>query len=144
MKKILISIFICFCSIFTNAQTVEIQVDIEDDFLNIPLRHVKVSILSPDSIQIVDSLKSISLEDENGNLMQVPTSDGQVDAKWQGNAAFVKFLRENPVTREHFEKLLDEKLLTGKVGVSISQEEIDELEQMNLEIEEIAEVAATK
>lgn len=85
----------------------------------------------------------LRLEDENGNLMQVPTSDGQVDAKWQGNAAFVKFLRENPVTREHFEKLLDEKLLTGKVGVSISQEEIDELEQMNLEIEN-SEVAATK
>ena len=70
MKKILISIFICFCSIITNAQTIEIQVDIEDDFLKIPLRHVKVSILSPDSIQIVDSLKSISLEDGNGKLQK--------------------------------------------------------------------------
>ena len=84
------------------------------------------------------------LEDENGNLMQVPTSNGHVDAKWQGNAGFVNFLRENPVTREYFEKLLDEKLVTGKVGVSISQEEIDELEQMNLEIDGSAEVAATK
>jgi len=70
MKKILISILLCFCSILTNAQTVEIQVDIKDDFLNIPLRYVKVSIYSLDSILIVDSLKSISLENSNGEIQK--------------------------------------------------------------------------
>ena len=90
----------------------------------------------------------LRLEDENGNLLQVETSEGKIDAKWNGNAAFVACLRENPVTREYFEKLLDQKLATGKVGVSLSREEIDELENLNSEIDGIEkaseEAAATE
>lgn len=90
----------------------------------------------------------LKLIDENDNLMQVKTSTGMVDAKWQSNAKFVDFLRENPVTRQYFEELLDEKLATGKVvGNSVSKEEIEELEQLNLEVEtsvDDKEIAATK
>lgn len=88
----------------------------------------------------------IRYEDESGDILQVKTEDGDVVGKWNGNSAFVNFLRESPMAREYFEKLLDEKLATGKVGVSISEEEIAEIEKVNenIELEEDSEVAATK
>lgn len=90
----------------------------------------------------------IRYEDENGNLLQVKSNEGLIDAKWQGNSKFIDFLRDNPSTREMFEKILDEKLTTGNVGVSLSKDEIQELEQMNLAIEKEVDVedeaAATK
>lgn len=87
----------------------------------------------------------LKLVDDNDNLMQVKTSTGMVDAKWQSNAKFVDFVRENPISREYFEKLLDEKLSTGKiVGNSVSKEEMEELEQLNIQIDRSSEVAATK
>lgn len=85
----------------------------------------------------------VRLENESGDIMQVETGSGKVDAKWNGNAAFVNFLRENPVAREYFERLLDEKLVTGKVGVSLDETEITELEKLNSEIvDESSEEAA--
>lgn len=88
----------------------------------------------------------LKLVDENDNLMQVKTFTGMVDAKWQSNAKFVDFVRENPLAREYFEKLLDEKLASGKVvGNSVSKDEIEELEQLNIQLDTQAnEVATTK
>lgn len=88
----------------------------------------------------------LKLIDENDNLMQVKTASGMVDAKWQSNAKFVEFLRENPTARLYFEELLDEKLSSGKVvGNSVSKEEMEELEQLNINVEtSIEEIATTK
>lgn len=77
----------------------------------------------------------LRFEDDNGDILQVKTTNGEVEGKWNGNAAFVTFLRENPISRKYFEKLLDEKLVTGKVGVSLDSDEIAELEKINKEIE---------
>lgn len=77
----------------------------------------------------------LRLEDESGDVLKVPTNDGEIEAKWNGNASFVNFLRENDNTRKYFENLLDEKLATGKVGVSLDIEEIEKLNKVNEEIE---------
>lgn len=77
----------------------------------------------------------LRLEDESGDVLKVPCNDGEIEAKWNGNASFVNFIRENESTRKHFENLLDEKLATGKVGVSLSIEEIEELSKLNQEID---------
>ena len=82
------------------------------------------------------------------NLKKVPSSDGEVEAKWNGKGKFTDFLRENPEGLSFFEKLLDEKLSSGSAGESVSAEEAKELEDMNKEIEaaasEFSETAATE
>lgn len=79
----------------------------------------------------------LRLENEEGDPIQVPYEDGTVDAKWNGNANFVKFLRENPSTLSYFEDLLNKKLEGGTTkGVALSDEEIKAIEKANKEIEE--------
>jgi recombination protein RecA len=85
---------------------------------------------------------------DKDNLKKVPSSEGEIEAKWNGKAKFADFLRDNPEGRTFFEKLLDEKLSTGTAGESVSDEEMKELEEMNSEIEaaanEFEETAATE
>lgn len=76
----------------------------------------------------------LRFEDESGEIIKVPSDKGEIEARWNGNAAFVNFLRENDSTKQYFEKLLDEKLATGKVGVSLSREEIEEIEKAEAQL----------
>lgn len=80
----------------------------------------------------------IRLNDESGDVIKVPcdeTESGDIDAKWNGAAKFTEFLRNNPKTLEYFSKILDEKLAGGTTGVSVSAEEIAEMEALNKEID---------
>jgi len=85
---------------------------------------------------------------DKDNMKKVPSSDGEVEAKWNGKAKFTDFLRDNPEAVEFFTRLLDEKLSSGSAGESVSTEEVKELEDMNKEIEAVAnefeETAATE
>lgn len=83
----------------------------------------------------------LRLENESGDVIKVPSNKGEVEAKWNGNANFVNFIREDEITRKYFEKLLDEKLSQGTVGgVSLSIEEIAELEKIESQIKESTEI----
>lgn len=59
-KSLLMGILLLCCCIRAVAQTVKIQVDIEDEFLKMPLSGVKLSVLTPDSAVVVDSASCIS------------------------------------------------------------------------------------
>lgn len=52
------------------AQTIDVDIDVEDDFLKMPLQGVKVSLLTTDSMVVVDSLKSVSVRDSRGRLLR--------------------------------------------------------------------------
>lgn len=77
----------------------------------------------------------ISYLDEEGNVLNVPSNNGEVAGKWNGKASFVNFLRENSEARELFESLLDKKLTGGSTGVSLSNEEIEHLSNLEKEID---------
>ncbi|MCM1346780.1 MAG: hypothetical protein NC206_06805, partial [Bacteroides sp.] len=53
-----------------SAQTVSIEVDIEDDFLKVPLQGVKVSILTTDSVLVTDSVHCVSFKMRDGRLFK--------------------------------------------------------------------------
>ncbi len=67
----LLLVVLCFSCTQLSAQTIDIEVSIEDDYLNIPLSGVKVSVLNPDSTVVVDSATSILYKDRNGKLLKV-------------------------------------------------------------------------
>jgi hypothetical protein len=71
---------------------------------------------------------------DKDNMKKIPSSDGEVEAKWNGKAKFTEFLRENPESVDFFTKLLDEKLSSGSTGESVSTEEAKELEALNSEL----------
>ena len=68
-------------------------------------------------------------EDESGDVMQVPSLNGDIDGKWNGNAKFVEFLREDSAALNFFENLLEEKLRGGLGGISLTDEEIEALRE---------------
>lgn len=76
----------------------------------------------------------LRLENEEGDVMKVPSNNGEVDAKWNGNANFVNFIKENEPTRTFFEKLLEKKMSEGKVGVALTSEEIQAIRDEELAI----------
>ena len=57
MKKLWWTMFVlCFCCIGASAQkTIDVTGDIMDEYLNMPLKDVKISLLNPDSTVVVDS-----------------------------------------------------------------------------------------
>lgn len=84
----------------------------------------------------------LRLENEEGDLIKVPCANGVVEAKWNGNANFVNYLRENEPTKKYFEDMLNAHLDGGTfTGVSLSDEEIKAIEKAEAEIEK--QIAAT-
>lgn len=85
---------------------------------------------------------------DKDNMKKIPSSDGEVEAKWNGKAKLTEFLRENTESVDFFTKLLDEKLSSGSTGKSVSTEEAKELEALNSEIDaaasEFEETAVTE
>ena len=67
-KGLLIYVLMFFCCVHIS---IEFVGEIEDDFLQIPLSGVKVSILNPDSTVVVDSAKTVDFRDRNGKLLKV-------------------------------------------------------------------------
>lgn len=54
-----------------NAQTIDLEVEVEDDFLKVPLTGVKVSVLTSDSVVVVDSIsRSVSMKNRSGKLLK--------------------------------------------------------------------------
>ena len=76
----------------------------------------------------------LRLENEEGDVIKVPSDNGDVEAKWNGNANFVKFVKENDSARIFFEKLLEKKMAEGKVGVALTSEEIQAIRDEDLAI----------
>lgn len=81
---------------------------------------------------------------DKDNLKKVPSSNGEVEAKWNGKAKFTEFLRENPEGLDFFEKLLDERLSAGTSGEAVSEDEMKELEKFNDEIDAVSEELNTE
>ncbi len=74
MKKLWWTMFVlCFCCTGASAQkTIDLVGDIIDEFLNVPLTGVKISVLNPeDSTVVVDSANISHVVDRNGKLLQV-------------------------------------------------------------------------
>lgn len=63
-------ILLLCCCIRAVAQTVKIQVDIEDEFLKMPLSGVKLSVLTPDSALVVDSASCFSIRSSSGQALK--------------------------------------------------------------------------
>lgn len=63
-------ILLLCCCIRAVAQTVKIQVDIEDEFLKMPLSGVKLSVLTPDSVLVVDSASCFSIRSSSGQALK--------------------------------------------------------------------------
>lgn len=63
-------ILLLCCCIRAVAQNVKIQVDIEDEFLKMPLSGVKLSVLTPDSAVVVDSASCISIRSSSGKSLK--------------------------------------------------------------------------
>ena len=73
MKKLWWTMFVlCFCCIGASAQkTIDVTGDIMDEYLNMPLKDVKISLLNPDSTVVVDSATTTYVTGTNGKLLQV-------------------------------------------------------------------------
>lgn len=69
MRKFLFYVCFLFC-IVSHAQTVKIEVDIEDEYLKMPLSGVKLSVLTPDSAVVVDSASCISIRSTSGKSLK--------------------------------------------------------------------------
>lgn len=69
-KSLLMGILLLCCCIRAVAQTVKIQVDIEDEFLKMPLSGVKLSVLTPDSAVVVDSASCFSIRSSSGQALK--------------------------------------------------------------------------
>ena len=69
-KEIVLLFFLCFCGITVNAQTLDIEVDLEDVFRHIPLSGAKVSVLTLDSVVVVDSARSVTFNNREGKLIK--------------------------------------------------------------------------
>lgn len=70
MKRHLFLLIAALFSIGIYSQTVNIDVDVVDGFLNIPIQDVKVSLLTADSVVVVDSAASVWYKDRKGNLLK--------------------------------------------------------------------------
>ncbi len=83
IAKLLVYVSLYLCCMPLNAQTIDLEVSIEDDFLKVPLTGVKVSVLTTDSVVVVDSARSVSIADRNGKLLQAiyiaPVKDEKAD-----------------------------------------------------------------
>ena len=73
MKKLWWAMFVlCFCCTGAFAQkTIDVTGDIMDEYLNMPLKDVKISLLNPDSTVVVDSATTTYVTGTNGKLLQV-------------------------------------------------------------------------
>lgn len=69
MKRYLLLWIVILFSNDIFAQTVSIDVDVVDDFLNVPIQKAKVSLLTADSVLVVDSTTSVSFKDRTGKLL---------------------------------------------------------------------------
>lgn len=69
-RSLLMGILLLCCCIRAVAQTVKIQVDIEDEFLKMPLSGVKLSVLTPDSALVVDSASCFSIRSSSGQALK--------------------------------------------------------------------------
>lgn len=63
-------ILLLCCCIRAVAQNVKIEVDIEDEFLKMPLSGVKLSVLTPDSALVVDSASCFSIRSSSGQALK--------------------------------------------------------------------------
>lgn len=63
-------ILLLCCCIRAVAQNVKIEVDIEDEYLKMPLSGVKLSVLTPDSAVVVDSASCISIRSTSGKSLK--------------------------------------------------------------------------
>ena len=70
MKKYLFLLIATLFSIDIYAQSIDINVDVVDGFLNIPIQNAKVALLTADSVVVVDSAESVSFKDRQGNLLK--------------------------------------------------------------------------
>lgn len=71
MKKLFLYILLYLCCVQVNAQTIDLEVEVEDDFLKVPLTGVKVSVLTSDSVVVVDSIsRSVSMKNRSGKLLK--------------------------------------------------------------------------
>lgn len=70
IRKTIFLIFSIFLSTQLKAQTVDIEIDVEDGFLKVPLSGIKVSLLKADGAVLIDSVKSISFVDGRGKLLR--------------------------------------------------------------------------
>lgn len=69
-KSLLMGILLLCCCIRAVAQTVKIEVDIEDEYLKMPLSGVKLSVLTPDSAVVVDSASCFSIRSSSGQALK--------------------------------------------------------------------------
>ncbi len=70
IQQKLLYVIACLLTMQVQAQTLDIAVDIEDEFLKVPLTGVKVSVLNLDSTVVVDAAKSFSVKNPDGKLIQ--------------------------------------------------------------------------
>ena len=70
IQQKLLYVIVCLLTMQVQAQTLDIAVDIEDEFLKVPLTGVKVSVLNLDSTVVVDAAKSFSVKNPDGKLIQ--------------------------------------------------------------------------
>ena len=70
IQQRILYVIVCLLTMQVQAQTLDIAVDIEDEFLKVPLTGVKVSVLNLDSTVVVDAAKSFSVKNLDGRLIQ--------------------------------------------------------------------------
>ena len=70
IQQKILYVIVCLLTMQVQAQTLDIAVDIEDEFLKVPLTGVKVSVLNLDSTVVVDAAKSFSVKNLDGRLIQ--------------------------------------------------------------------------
>lgn len=71
ISKFLLSFIFFLFSASLHAQTTNLEVDIEDAFLKVPLTGVKVSVLNPDHSVVVDSATCLFIKNTSGKLIKV-------------------------------------------------------------------------
>lgn len=74
-------------------------------------------------------------KDDNGDNK---VFDGQ-ECKWRSRSVLVEELRDNDALRTELEEAIKKLQTSGKAGVSVSAEEIQEIEQSNKELENLME-----
>lgn len=83
----------------------------------------------------------ISYTDKAGVVLPIKTSEKEYNGKWNGVKAFSTDIKEDVELREFFEKILNQYLITGRCGKSLSADEIKEIEseenRMSKELKEI-------
>ena len=69
-RSLLMGILLLCCCIRAVAQNVKIEIDIEDEYLKMPLSGVKLSVLTPDSAVVVDSASCFSIRSSSGQALK--------------------------------------------------------------------------